>query len=84
MKILNLIWDNTYGLLVDDGSMAAGALIIIAVTAVLSQMAPDEAARNMSGFLMLSLVCALVLTNLFAAGRNAARQRQVSSEDDKE
>ncbi len=84
MKILNLIWDNTYGLLVDDGSMAAGALIIIAVTAVLSQMAPDEAARNMSGFLMLALVCALVLTNLFAAGRNAARQRQVSSEDDKE
>jgi hypothetical protein len=84
VKIIKLIWNNTYGLLVDDGSMAAGALIIIAITGVLSQLAPDETARNMSGFLMLALVCALVLTNLFSAGRNAARQRQVSLEGKQE
>jgi hypothetical protein len=75
MKILKLIWDNTYGLLVDDGRMAAGALIILAFTGVLTNIVHDEEIKNLSGFVFLALVCVLIVTNLYAAGRNAARKR---------
>jgi hypothetical protein len=75
MKLLKLIWDNTYGLLVDDGRMAVGALLILAFAGILAELAPDESARNASGFVLLGLVCVLILTNLYAAGQNAARQR---------
>jgi hypothetical protein len=80
MSILKTIWDNAYGLLVDDGRMAAGALIILAFTALLTNTIADERVRNLSGFVFLGLVCALILTNLYAAGRNAARKRVSATE----
>ncbi len=75
MKILKLIWDQLYGLLVDDGQMAAGALIIQVVCGLVGLSLPEEE-RAVAGFLFLGLVCALVIVNLYKAGRNAAAKNQ--------
>ncbi len=75
MSLLKFIWDNTYGLLVDDGSLAAGALLALLASGSVSILAPSAAIRNLGGFLLLGLVCALLILNLYAAGRNAARTR---------
>jgi hypothetical protein len=74
--MLKLIWENSYGLLVDDGSLAAGALIILAVTWALNGLVGGERVHELSGYLYVALVSLLILINLYAAGRNAARKRQ--------
>ena len=68
------IWDNTYGLLVDDGQLAVGAIAALAITWLVAQMS-DEAIRENAGWLLLVLVVALVIANLYRAGHNARRQR---------
>jgi hypothetical protein len=76
MKLLAAIWENVYGLLVDDGSIALGtigALIVTGfwVTATASQ--PDLA--ELGGPLLFVLLMALLLANLYRTGRVAARKR---------
>ena len=73
-KVLSAIWSNTYGLLVDDGSLALGALAAVAVTWVFAMLAP-EAAEQLMGALLLVLLSALVLANLHTAGRRIRRAR---------
>jgi len=73
-SVLRAIWDNTYGLLVDDGQLAIGAIAALAITWLVAQMS-DETVRENAGWLLLVLVLALVLANLYRAGRNARRQR---------
>jgi hypothetical protein len=73
-KVLSAIWSNTYGLLVDDGSLALGALAAVAVTWVFAILAP-EAAEQLMGALLLVLLSALVLANLYTAGRRIRRAR---------
>ncbi len=71
-SFLRALWDNTYGLLVDDGQMAIGALGAIAVAWILASYAP--ATQDAIGWLLLGLVVALVLTNVYVAGVNARRR----------
>jgi hypothetical protein len=69
-SLLRGIWENTYGLLVDDGQLAVGAIAALAVTWLVAQ---SGALQENAGWLLLVLVLALVIANLYRAGRNARR-----------
>lgn len=69
-KVLRAIWDNTYGLLVDDGQLAVGAIAALVVTWLAAQ---SGVLQENAGWLLLALVLALVIANLYRAGRNARR-----------
>ena len=71
-RAVRAIWDGTYGLLVDDGSLALGALGAVAVTWLFGSVA-HEIAAQLGGALLLVLVSALVLANLYLAGRRIRR-----------
>ena len=70
--LLRAIWENAYGLLVDDGSLAIGALAAVAITWLFASIAAESAER-LGGALLLVLVSALVLANLYLAGRRIRR-----------
>jgi len=70
-SVLRGIWDNTYGLLVDDGQLAVGAIAALVVTWLVAQ---SGALQENAGWLLLVLILALVVANLYRAGRNARRQ----------
>ena len=76
MKLLKAVWENAVGLLVDDGRLAGGALLGLIVTWLFAAVAPNETIQQLGGPLLLMWVCVLLLSNLYAAGRNAARKRQ--------
>ena len=67
------IWDNTYGLLVDDGQLAVGAILALAITWLVAASGMDTLREN-AGWLLLVLVVVLVVANLYRAGRNARRR----------
>jgi hypothetical protein len=69
-RVLRGIWDNTYGLLVDDGQLAVSAIAALVVTWLAAQSA---ALQENAGWLLLVLVLALVIANLYRAGRSARR-----------
>jgi len=71
-RAVRAIWDGTYGLLVDDGSLALRALGAVAVTWLFASVA-HEVAAQLGGALLLVLVSALVLANLYLAGRRIRR-----------
>jgi hypothetical protein len=71
-SVLRGIWDNTYGLLVDDGQLAIGAIAALAVTWLVAESGNDEIREN-AGWLLLILVVVVVVANLYRAGRNARR-----------
>ena len=70
-SLLRSIWNNTYGLLVDDGQLAVGAIVALVVTWFAAQSATLQ---ENAGWLLLLLVLALVVANLYRAGRNARGQ----------
>ena len=70
-RVLRAIWNNTYGLLVDDGQLAVGAIAALVVTWLAAQSA---ALQENAGWLLLALVLGLVIANLYRAGRNARRR----------
>ena len=72
-SLLRGIWDNTYGLLVDDGQLAIGAIVALTITWLVAQT-NDELVHENSGWVLLVLVVALVIANLYRAGRNARRK----------
>jgi hypothetical protein len=72
-NVLRGIWDNTYGLLVDDGQLAIGAILALAITWFLAGSGNDQLREN-AGWVLLVLVVALVIANLYRAGRNARRR----------
>ena len=72
-NFLRGVWDNTYGLLVDDGQLAIGAITALAITWLIAQYASD-AVREDAGWLLLAMVIILVLANLYRAGQNARRK----------
>ena len=72
-KFLRAVWDNTYGLLVDDGALALGALAAVAITWLFAVVA-TQAAEQLGGAVLLVLVCGLVIANLYTAGQNACRR----------
>jgi high-affinity Fe2+/Pb2+ permease len=72
------LWEATIGLIVEDGWIATGAVVALLLTWLLSVVAraeDNDALLNLAGPLLMVLVVVLVLTNLFAAGRAAARKR---------
>ena len=72
MQLLKAIWDNTYGLLVDDGQLALGALAGVTATGVFSTLAPPTTVQTYAGPVLLGWTCLLVVSNLYAAGRHAS------------
>lgn len=72
-SVLRAVWDNTYGLLVDDGQLALGAIAALAITWVIAQAGPD-AVRENAGWLLYAMVLALAVANIYRAGRNARRK----------
>ena len=72
-SFLRGLWDNTFGLLVEDGSLAVGILAALAIVWVASN-AFGDARRDLAGWLLLVLLVALLLVNLNAAGRSARRK----------
>ena len=72
-NFLRGVWDNTYGLLVDDGQLAIGAIAALAITWLIAQYASDGV-RESAGWLLLAMVIVLVVANVYRAGRNARRK----------
>ena len=73
-RALSATWENLYGLLVDDGSLAVGALAAVAITWLFAVAAPD-AAEQLGGALLLVLISGLVLANVYVAGQRIRRAR---------
>src|SRR5207245_9769660 len=73
MQRLQAIWDNTYGLLVDDGQLALGALAGVTATSVFSTLAPRATVPAYAAPVLLGWTCLLVVSTLYAAGRHARR-----------
>jgi hypothetical protein len=71
-RTLAAIWENTYGLLVDDGQLAIGAIAALALAWLVATLAP--ALDGVVGWLLLAVVLGLVLANLYRAGVNARRK----------
>ncbi len=61
-----------WGLLVEDGSLAVGIIVALAVTWVAAALLPD-AARDQIGWLLVAMLVVLVLVNLHTAGTRARR-----------
>ncbi len=61
------IWSTLYGLLVDDGQLAIGALGALAVTWALAT-AGGDAAQQVVGWVLLFMILVLVVANLYRAG----------------
>ncbi|TMF74396.1 MAG: hypothetical protein E6I18_13785 [Chloroflexi bacterium] len=70
------IWSTLYGLLVDDGQLAIGALIALAITWGLAYAGGDTG-RDLTGWVLLVMVLALVVANLYRVGADV--RRRVSS-----
>jgi hypothetical protein len=73
MQMFTVIWNNTYGLLVDDGQLALGALAGFTATGVLRALVPPATVQAYAGPVLLGWTCLLVISNLYAAGRHARR-----------
>jgi hypothetical protein len=69
---LKAIWETVWGLLVEDGSLAVGIVLALAVTAVISRLLTDPA-QDQIGWLLLAILVVLVVLNLRAAGLRARR-----------
>ena len=66
-------WENTYGLLVDDGQLAIGAIVALGITWTIAHTSADGL-RDNAGWALLALVLVLVAANLYRAGLSARRR----------
>ena len=74
--LLRSLWENLYGLFVDDGAIAVGTLVAVAVTGVWAVLTPSGSeARDLGGPLLFVLLMLLLIVNVYGAGRAAARRR---------
>ncbi|HEY8808125.1 MAG TPA: hypothetical protein VIN70_11145 [Candidatus Limnocylindria bacterium] len=65
---LGTVW----GLLVEDGSLAVGIVVALALTWIAATVLADPQ-RDQVGWLLLAMLVALVVVNLRAAGDRARR-----------
>ena len=61
------IWSTLVGLLIEDGQLAIGALVALAVTWLLAAAGGDQT-QEVVGWALLVMVVALVVANLYRAG----------------
>jgi hypothetical protein len=61
------MWSTLVGLLIEDGQLAVGALLALAITWAIAFSGGDRG-RDVSGWVLLVLVLALVVANLYRAG----------------
>lgn len=71
-SVLRGTWDAVSGLLIEDGSLAVGILVALAITWLVSALVP-EPAHDQIGWLLVAILVGLVLFNVRAAGVNARR-----------
>ena len=64
------IWSTLVGLLVEDGQLAVGAILALAITWALAT-AGGDAAHQVVGWVLLAMVLVLVVANLYRAGLTA-------------
>jgi len=74
MRFLAAAWEQVYGLLVEDGRIAIGTRVAFAATALYAYVISDEL-RNSAGWLLFTLLMALLLVNLYITGRKAYAER---------
>lgn len=72
MSSLKAIAETVWGLLVEDGSLAAGIIAALAVTWVAAAVLPDPS-RDQIGWLLVVMLVVLVIVNLRNAGHRAKR-----------
>jgi len=70
MSSLMGVWDAVWGLLVEDGSLAIGIVVALAITWV-AAIVLGEGAHDVVGWLLVAMLTALIMVNLQAAGRKA-------------
>jgi hypothetical protein len=70
------IWSTVVGLLIEDGQLAIGALVALAITWAIAYSGGDQG-RDVSGWVLLVMVLGLVVANLYRAG--VGIRRRVSS-----
>jgi hypothetical protein len=61
------LWSTLVGLLIEDGQLAIGALVALAITWAIAYFFGDQG-RDASGWVLLAMVLALVVANLYRAG----------------
>ena len=61
------IWSTLVGLLIEDGQLAIGALVALAVTWLLAAAGGDQT-QQVVGWALLAMVLVLVVANLYRAG----------------
>ena len=64
------IWSTLVGLLIEDGQLAIGALVALAITWAIAFSGGDQG-RDLSGWVLLVMVLVLVVANLYRAGVTA-------------
>ena len=64
------IWSTLVGLLIEDGQLAIGALLALAITWAIAYSGGDQG-RDVSGWVLLVIVLVLVVANLYRAGLTA-------------
>ena len=64
------IWSTLVGLLIEDGQLAIGALIALAITWAIAYSGGDQG-RDVSGWVLLVIVLVLVVVNIYHAGVTA-------------
>lgn len=65
-RALKSVWETAFGLVVEDGSLAIGILAVLVVVWVSAHTTGDAA-----GWILLALLAALVLFNVYMTGRRA-------------
>ena len=73
VRLLGAVWEQVYGLLVEDGQIAIGTIGAFAVAAAWSAFG-GPGLRDLAGWLLFVLLMALLLVNVYQAGRNAQRR----------
>ncbi len=65
--MFNGIWSTLVGLLIEDGQLAIGALVALAITWLLAAAGGNQT-QQVVGWALLAMVLVLVVTNLYRAG----------------
>jgi len=76
MKLFAAVWENVYGLFVEDGMIAIGTLLALATVGLWATLeGANQHLRDWGGPLLFVLLMVLLLVNLDLAARKAARER---------